>query len=60
VGIRLTEIEYTLKIIENLTAWGGVLLQRVIFVQHVKKFPEFDVNRRSIAVSTRSYHKCLF
>jgi hypothetical protein len=60
VGIGLTDIEYALKIVENLTTWGRVLLEKVIFVQQVKKFPECDVTRRSIAVFRRPRHWFLF
>jgi hypothetical protein len=56
VGAGFTEIEYALKVVENLITWSRVLLQKVIFAQHVKTFPEFDVYGRPIAVFTRSRH----
>jgi hypothetical protein len=49
VGTAFTEIEY-------LTTRSRVLLEKVIFGQHVKKFPEFDINRSFIAVFTRTRH----
>jgi len=42
--------------IDYLTPWNGALLERIIVIQVVKKFPAFYGTQRFIAVFTRADH----
>jgi len=47
-------------IISLRTPWRRVLLEKLVVLQLVKKFPEFYGSRKFITVFTRFYHLSLF